>query len=180
MYMGDLYGETGNIYKQIPSYLETIKLADSIHDAILEGDGCMQLGGAYLNLNKLDSALLLEQKALALFSNLNTYWKGVVYNHIGEIYFRKGNIDLSREAFFKAAQISDFRLKGQYSTTCLSPDHKTAYHNHSNLMQNRHSIPSRCIDIYTHRPHPLELCISVKKTQTLAKVSDFCLLFSGL
>ncbi len=133
MYMGDLYGETGNIYKQIPSYLETIKLADSIHDAILEGDGCMQLGGAYLNLNKLDSALLLEQKALALFSNLNTYWKGVVYNHIGEIYFRKGNIDLSREAFFKAAQISEEQDNG-YS---LGPNYISLGHFYQSAKKNR-------------------------------------------
>ena len=32
MYLGDLYGETGNIDKEISSYRETIKLAGSILD----------------------------------------------------------------------------------------------------------------------------------------------------
>ena len=112
LYLGDLYGETGNIHKQVGSYLELIKLAVSIHDTILEGDGCMQLGAVYIKLNKLDSALLLEQKALVLFSNSNTYWEGLLNNYIGEIYFRKGKIDLSKKAFLKSAQISEEQNNG--------------------------------------------------------------------
>ena len=110
LYMGSLYEETGNINKQISILQKAIKFADSIHDPRLEAWASGDLGGAYIKLNKLDSALLLEQKALAVLSKERDYYEGLQLNRIGEIYFRKGDINLSREAWFKAAQIGEERI----------------------------------------------------------------------
>ena len=108
-FMGVLYAATGNLNKEISSYQEAIKLAVFIKDTDLEGYSSMELGRVYIAQNKLDSALLLELRALAIFSKTANYYEGFVHNKLSEIYFRKGNTNLSREALLTAAQIGEER-----------------------------------------------------------------------
>jgi len=106
--LGHLYGRTGNINKQISNYLETKSIAESIHDTLMLALVDWNLGSTYWKLDKLDSALFLEQKALAIFSNsTDRKYEGAVLNLIGDIYLRKGDINLSRDALLKSVQINE-------------------------------------------------------------------------
>jgi signal transduction histidine kinase len=67
----------------------------------------MNLGNVYLGLNKLDSALLFEQRALDLFSKLSfdgKKYEGVTLTIIGSIYRAKGNFNLAMDASLKAVK----------------------------------------------------------------------------
>ena len=99
--LAQLYGNTGNTEKQIPSLLLAIKLAESVKDSQLNMISNMNLGIVYFEkLKKLDSALYFEQTALSLFSkSAGRNDVGWVFNAIGNIYKEKGNFDLSKDAF---------------------------------------------------------------------------------
>ena len=100
--MGHLYGSTQNTDKQISSYNQSIKIAESIRDTALIAVINMNLGGVYLRLNQLDSALLYEQKALTIEGP----YAGGVFNNIGRIYQEKGDYELSLEAYQNALKIN--------------------------------------------------------------------------
>ena len=107
--LGHLHGRTGNREKQISSYLLAISLADSIQDTGLNAVASNVLGGVYFNLNKLDSALLFEKKALTLFSKLEPdqrKYEGAAFTNIGNVYHKKGNYNLSMDAFLNAEKIN--------------------------------------------------------------------------
>jgi len=102
--MGHLYGATGNNYKKISEYLMAIELADSVQDSGLKITAIMNLGNAYLKLNKLDSALLYEHRAIGMMSNSpNGYGRygGFAFQLLGQIYQKKGDFELSRDAYQK-------------------------------------------------------------------------------
>jgi two-component system, NtrC family, sensor kinase len=105
--MGTLYGNTGNFEKQVSNCLEALKIAESVNDQSLLSIINMNLGMAYMNLNKLDSALAFEQKALD-YTNTSGFQinKGRILFRIGNIYFKKGNYALAKEYFSEAIQES--------------------------------------------------------------------------
>jgi len=105
-----LYGYTGNYRKQITEAYEGIRLFESVKDTLLQAYTYTDIGNAYIKLNKLDSALYFEQKALIYYSAIpfkERKFEGEVYSHIGEIYLQMGNIDLARENFEKAIRVSE-------------------------------------------------------------------------
>jgi len=63
-----LYGYTGNYRKQINEAYEGIRLFESVKDTLLQAYTYTDIGNAYIKLNKLDSALYFEQKALTYYS----------------------------------------------------------------------------------------------------------------
>jgi two-component system, NtrC family, sensor kinase len=106
---GWLYFFTGNNEKQINAYIESIRLAESIKDTLLLALTYGDMGDAYSNLNKLDSALSFEQKALDYFSAIpfdERKFEGDVFSGIGRIYQQMGKLDLARENFARAIQVS--------------------------------------------------------------------------
>jgi len=110
--MGHLYGATGNNYKKASEYIIAIKLADSVQNTALTMNATMNLGHAYLKLNKLDSALLYEQRAISMISNgtsRNEKYDGWAFELLGRIYQAKGDYGLSRDAYQKAITISKER-----------------------------------------------------------------------
>ena len=107
--LGHLYGATGDREKQISSYLKAISFAESVQDGGLNAVATKVLGKVYFDLNKLDSALLLQKKALALYSKLGPdlrKYQGSVFTNIGNIYQKKGNYNLSMDAFLKAEKVN--------------------------------------------------------------------------
>jgi tetratricopeptide (TPR) repeat protein len=63
----------------------------------------------YNNANKLDSAFLFEQTALALFSALPfnaRKYEGYALTNLGEIYQKKGDAELSRNTLIKAIDVN--------------------------------------------------------------------------
>ncbi|HLK29977.1 MAG TPA: ATP-binding protein [Puia sp.] len=102
-----LYGNTGNIEKQISSLRQVTNIAGSIGDSALNMLSALNLGTAYLDkLKKLDSALYFEQRALNFFSasNGDASSVGWIFGSIGAVYLEKGNFGLSRDAFQKGLQ----------------------------------------------------------------------------
>ena len=96
--------------RQIATYPEGIQIAESIKDTLLLANMYSDMGLAYNNLNKLDSALLTVQKALAYFSVLpfeERKFEGDVFSGIGNIYQQMGNLDLARENYEKAIEVSE-------------------------------------------------------------------------
>ena len=90
-----LYLGTGNFQEAISNLQQAIKINERINFPSLLSDANGNLGRAYINLNKLDSALIFTQKAIH-FSNVSEMQKnkgGWLYN-IGVIYQKKGNTDL--------------------------------------------------------------------------------------
>ena len=70
--MAGLYGNTGNVQKQLSNSMEALKIGESIHDESILSTVNMNLGRLYVSLNKLDSALIYEQRALE-YSNTSGF-----------------------------------------------------------------------------------------------------------
>jgi len=114
--LGLLYATVGNRDKEVSSFLKSKSYAESIQDTAGIGFVIWQLGVDYLDLGKLDSALLFGQKTLFYFSKSNISFRnrryggrtyvGWVYSFIGDVYQRKGNFDSSLYALRKGEQIN--------------------------------------------------------------------------
>ena len=107
--MGNLYGATGNNYKKLSEYLVAMEFADSVGNDELKIAAITNVGNAYLKLNKLDSALLFEQKAISMISNRAGGYErydGFALQVLGRIYQAKGDFELSRDAYQKSIRIS--------------------------------------------------------------------------
>jgi two-component system, NtrC family, sensor kinase len=157
-FMGVLYAATGNINKEISSYQEAIKLAVYIKDTDLEGYSSMELGRVYIAQNKLDSALLLELRALTIFSKTANYYEGFVHNKLSEIYFRKGSMNLSRDALLKAAQIGEERN----NPFTLGPSYISLSHFYKIIKKPDSSLlfAYKALQTYQRLRDPLEIAIA--------------------
>jgi len=104
-HLGILYIFTGDMEKRLLNFFESRKIAESINDSTLYSLTSMNLGQAYMNMDKLDSALIFEQQALQ-YLNESGYSKytGFIYNLTGEIYLQKVNYTLAKEYFNKSIQ----------------------------------------------------------------------------
>jgi tetratricopeptide (TPR) repeat protein len=105
-----LYGYTGNYEKQIDEAFEAIKVLSSFKDSLQLALIYPDLGDAYFKLNKLDSAIYFQQLALLCYnatSVTDKKYSGEIYVHLGEIYRKKGDVDLAKENFEKAISVSE-------------------------------------------------------------------------
>jgi len=105
----NLYYFTGDHEKQLQSAFEAKKLAESIKDTVMLAQICPDIGDAYMKLNKLDSAIAFEQKALEYFSAIpfnERKYEGQVYSSLGNIYQQMGKLDLAKENFESAIRTS--------------------------------------------------------------------------
>ncbi|MEP7374753.1 MAG: ATP-binding protein [Chitinophagaceae bacterium] len=102
-----LYSNTGDMEKQISSLLQTKRLAESVHNPDLNLLANFTLGDVYFSkLNKLDSALYFEQRALSFYSkSADKTLVGWAFNILGKIYQKKGNFDLSKDALQKGLKL---------------------------------------------------------------------------
>jgi tetratricopeptide (TPR) repeat protein len=108
----NLYGYTGDYEKQMTSAYEAKKYAESIKDSLLLAFIYGDIGDVYIRLNKLDTAIAFEQKALKYFSAIpfeDRKYEGAVYSSIGSIYQQMGNLDLAKENFERAIRISSLQ-----------------------------------------------------------------------
>jgi len=102
---GHLYRATQKIEEERSSYLKCLQLAEEIGDPTVSHFGAHMLGQTYIKLNKLDSALFLEEKALA-YSDQSGYrmYRGEIFEHTGNIYYKKGMYDTARQYFYQGIQ----------------------------------------------------------------------------
>ncbi len=107
LHMGTLYNATGDRDMEKLRYLKVLAYAQSIPDTSLLSLAYMTLGMSYTYLNQLDSALFFEQQALALQPHLEFYyrtWEGSILYYLGNIYRKKGNVVLARDAYLESAE----------------------------------------------------------------------------
>ena len=99
---GHLYKLTEKIEQERSSYLKCLQLAEEINDPTFAHFGAHMLGQTYIKLNKLDSALVLEQKALK-YSDQSGYkkYRGQIFEIIGSIYFEKKEYETAKKYFYK-------------------------------------------------------------------------------
>jgi two-component system NtrC family sensor kinase len=105
-----LYLYAGNYEKQIAIASETITRLESAGDTFNLAGLYPDIGDSYLRLNKFDSALFYQQKSLYYYQKLtfdDRKFEGATYASIGAIYEQMGNIDLARENYQKAIQVSE-------------------------------------------------------------------------
>jgi signal transduction histidine kinase len=107
LHLGLLYGATGNRNMEKLKYFKVLSYAESIPDTFLLSLAYLNLGKSYIFLNQLDSALFFEYQALALQPHLEFYnrtWKGTALYYLGNIYLKKGNVTLARDAYLKSVE----------------------------------------------------------------------------
>ncbi len=105
-----LYIYVGNYEKQIAIAHEAITHLESAKDTFNLAGVYPDIGDSYLKLNKLDSALFYQQKSLYYYTKLSfedRKFEGATYTSLGTIYEKMGNIDLARENYQKAVQVSE-------------------------------------------------------------------------
>ncbi len=105
--MGHLYGATGNRGMEKRRYFKALGYAQSIPDTFLLSLAYMYLGESYTYFNRLDSALIFEQQALALQPRLDFFlrtWEGSILYYLGNIYRKKGNVVMARDAYLKSVE----------------------------------------------------------------------------
>ncbi len=102
---GHLYRATQKIEQERSNYLECLLLSEKIGDATFSHFGAHMLGQTYIKLNKLDSALMLEEKALA-YSDISGYkkYRGEIFEHTGNIYFKMGSNEQAKKYFYEGIQ----------------------------------------------------------------------------
>jgi tetratricopeptide (TPR) repeat protein len=107
--MAGLYAYTGNVQKELSNSMEALKIGEIINDESILSTVNMNIGWLYLRLNKLDSALIYEHRALE-YSNTSGFrkYKGQILLRMGNIYFKKGDYVRSGQ-YYKAAAHQDIQ-----------------------------------------------------------------------
>ena len=96
--LGHLYGWTRNTEKQLDYYLQSLNIALKIKDLALLSLLHMNIGNVYYKLNKLDTALGYEKKALD-YSDTSGFkkYRGLILSRIGYIKINQGKYDEAKE-----------------------------------------------------------------------------------
>ncbi len=114
-----LYENVGDVPNAISNYLTAMKIAESVDNKIELSLDNMSLGYDYIRLNKLDSALIVENKAqvYAVQSNYQIYL-GTILESIGDIHFLKNNYDSAGKYYRDAmnASIAQNNLKDEINS----------------------------------------------------------------
>ncbi len=99
---GHLYRLTEKIEKEKSSFMKVLQLAEEINNPTFSHFGSHMLGGTYIKLNKLDSALVFEQNALK-YSDLSGFkrYRGQIFEFIGNIYLKKKEYDTAKTYFYQ-------------------------------------------------------------------------------
>ena len=119
--LANLYGFTGNIQKQLSNCFKALKTAQIIDDPSILGTVYLNLGKDYLDLNKLDSALIFLEKTIHYYDiSGSKIYKGGALSYIGMVHLKKGNLVLAKQYFTKAIhQIRQVNNLNQLSLTYL-------------------------------------------------------------
>ncbi|MEJ7830358.1 MAG: hypothetical protein WKF91_19270, partial [Segetibacter sp.] len=120
--LGLLYGAIGIFNQQLPHYRQCEKLAAAINDNHQLASVNLALGATYTQLNKLDSALDFELKALYYSTEERSKRNmGRILNHTGIIYFRKKNYTVAKQYFTQAFKESQAQYNFQaLADACLN------------------------------------------------------------
>src|SRR5436190_224664 len=106
-YMGILYTNANNYEKALSYYLEASKIVEQSKNLRMQSIVYGTLGRAYLTLKKTDSALITEQKAYKIDTQINykRYFGSILLN-LGRVYMVMGNKQLAEDYFREAVAVS--------------------------------------------------------------------------
>ena len=126
-----LYLYVGNYEEQIAVAHEAIPLLESAGDILNLAGIYPDIGDSYLKLNKFDSALFYQQKSLYYYSKLpfdDRKFEGSTYTSLGMIHVQLGNLNLARENYQKAIQVSEQHDNPRHTgNACLQLAHLYKY-----------------------------------------------------
>ena len=114
---GFLYARTGNNEKRINIYQQATRLAESIKDTLLLAQVVGDLGDAYYQLNRQDSAVVCLKQSVGYFSALpvdQRKFEGSVFLSLGIIYMQMGEQERAKENFRNAIDISELLNNAAY------------------------------------------------------------------
>ncbi len=105
--LGILYGNTGNIKKELSELLEARKLVNNrTKDMFLLSGINSNIASVYIDLNKLDSAIYYQKQVIENEKTLKiASYKGVTLTDIGILYLNKGNSDSAKRYLFNGLKI---------------------------------------------------------------------------
>jgi len=120
--MGHIYYAVGDHQRMEASYFKAKKIAEDINDHELLSMVYMNLGNGYFEDNKLDSALVYEQNALANAEVASfKFYSGRIFLIIGDIYIKKGNYDSARMYLSKSIRTNEAQKNiSQLTYGCIS------------------------------------------------------------
>ncbi len=103
---GILMNVTSNNEQEIIQYQKAIKIANQLGDLNGFGFNSLHLGEAYINQNNLDSALLLQKRAIRIFEQIGVKENlGYAYRCVAKIYQLKGKRTLALQNYYTAIKI---------------------------------------------------------------------------
>lgn len=105
-FLGSIYEYFGDISNAIMAYEKSIAAAKKRSDRDLEADVYNQLSGVYLNLNELEKAEELVEKAF-LFKQVSGDKKGLAFSLYGKgkVYTRKKQLHRAKDAFNESIRL---------------------------------------------------------------------------
>jgi len=105
--LGRLYGYTGNVKEELSNSFEALKIAERVGDPANLANINENIGLIFIRLNRPDSALTFEKKALvyAKTSGLKKF-DGQLLNLFGQIYLKKAKYPLAKQYFTDAIRES--------------------------------------------------------------------------
>ena len=106
--IGFVYGQLGNIEKQIKFYKKALKIFEEIEDLKGISGGLNNIGYVFLNQGKVDLALEYYFKSLKISQKIQDRNEVAVrYNNIATIYHDQGKIEEALEYHFKSLKIKE-------------------------------------------------------------------------
>ena len=117
LHLGHLYGSVGNYRDQVNQYFICEKYW---YDSVSLTFVFMNLGGAYVNMNKLDSALFYETKAYQIANPAEFSYYFKLLKILGIIYTDLGNFPLAKKYFYQDVAIDHSSNRNEiYSSMSL-------------------------------------------------------------
>ncbi|MEO7444128.1 MAG: ATP-binding protein [Ferruginibacter sp.] len=106
--LGHLYGWTRNAEKQLAYYIQSLNIAIKVKDLALLSLLHMNIGNVYYRVNKLDSALIYERKALD-YSDSSGFkkYRGLILARIGYIKIKQGQNDEAKKYLLNSIKTNE-------------------------------------------------------------------------
>ena len=104
--LGNTNSRAGNMEKAILNYKEVIRITKEIREKNSITHASMNIANSYLEINKLDSAMLYARNAI-MFSNNSTSktYQSVILNTLGKIFVNQNQLDSAKYYYRKSLKV---------------------------------------------------------------------------
>ncbi len=104
--LGNTNSRAGNMEKAILNFKEVIRITKEIREKNSITHASMNIANSYLEMNKLDSAMLYARNAI-MFSNNSTSktYQSVILNTLGKIFVNQNQLDSAKYYYRKSLKV---------------------------------------------------------------------------